>query len=59
VDFTWVHGAIIQEKNQQAMEYIINSIMSKVHNNHNNLLKLCILTIYYMYAPRKHRLRGI
>jgi hypothetical protein len=59
VDFTRVHGAIIQEKIQQAMEYIINSIMRKVHNYHNNLLKLWILTIYYMYAPRKQSLMGI
>jgi hypothetical protein len=54
-----MHGAIIQEKIQQAMEYIINSIMRKVHNYHNNLLKLWILTIYYMYAPRKQSLMGI
>ena len=59
MDFTRVLGAIIQENNQQAMEYIINSIMRKVHNYHNDFLKLGILTIYYMYAPRKQSLMGI
>ena len=49
--FTRVHRALIHEKNQQAMDYIINSIMKKVHNYQNNLLKLCILTIYYIYTP--------
>jgi hypothetical protein len=57
--FTRVHRALIHEKNQQAMDYIINSIMKKVHNYHNNLLKLCILTIYYIYTPRKQSLRGV
>ena len=52
----WILHGCIQEINQLAMEYIINSIMRKVHNYHNNLLKLCILTIYYMYAPRKQSL---
>jgi hypothetical protein len=40
----WILHGCIQEINQLAMEYIINSIMRKVHNYHNNLLKLCILT---------------